>query len=104
MAGDVLTQFLDNPNRSVALMHRRCRAGASGPRSVGERLVTLLLEGDDGDTWWSCEPPPELARDDSGLLERYLAAAPQLPTAMFDHLYGELPADLAAQREALAND
>jgi pyruvate dehydrogenase E1 component alpha subunit len=34
--------------------------------------------------------------------DRYLATAPQPPTAMFDHLYDELPADLAEQRAALS--
>ena len=34
----------------------------------------------------------------------YLATPPLPPTAMFDHLYAELPAALAAQRAALAED
>jgi len=35
-------------------------------------------------------------------VERYLATAPQPPTAMFDHLYAELPPALADQRAELA--
>jgi len=42
-----------------------------------------------------------------GLVERaaetYLARAPDIPEAMFDHLYSRLPVDLAAQRAALSN-
>jgi pyruvate dehydrogenase E1 component alpha subunit len=34
--------------------------------------------------------------------EQYLAVAPEAPTAMFDHLYAQLPAELAAQRQAVA--
>ncbi len=34
--------------------------------------------------------------------EEYLATAAQPPTAMFDHLYAELPADLRGQRQDLA--
>ena len=33
-------------------------------------------------------------------VERYLAARPQPPEAMFDHLYAELPRALAEQRGA----
>ena len=36
--------------------------------------------------------------------DRYLSTALQPPTAMFDHLYSELPADLAEQRAALCNE
>lgn len=35
-------------------------------------------------------------------VEEYLATPPMPPTAMFDHLYAELPAALAAQRAELA--
>jgi pyruvate dehydrogenase E1 component alpha subunit len=35
-------------------------------------------------------------------VEEYLATPPMPATAMFDHLYAQLPAALAAQREAVA--
>jgi len=36
--------------------------------------------------------------------EQYLAIPPLPPTAMFDHLYAELPRALAAQRAALLGE
>jgi pyruvate dehydrogenase E1 component alpha subunit len=45
----------------------------------------------------TCSQEVEAAAD------RYLATAPQPPTSMFDHLYGELPADLAEQRAAVSD-
>jgi 2-oxoisovalerate dehydrogenase E1 component alpha subunit len=36
--------------------------------------------------------------------DRYLATAPQPPTAMFDHLFAELPQDLAKQRACLSDE
>jgi hypothetical protein len=72
------TDFLDDPSRSMALMHRRCRAGVTqrSPVASGGGLVsTIRVEGVDGDAGWSCFPPAELASREPELLERYLAAA-----------------------------
>jgi pyruvate dehydrogenase E1 component alpha subunit len=41
-------------------------------------------------------------REVEAAAEAYLATAPMPPSAMFDHLYAELPRELEAQREALS--
>jgi pyruvate dehydrogenase E1 component alpha subunit len=44
----------------------------------------------------------ECNRDVERAAQEYLATPPLPATAMFDHVYAELPADLAAQRESIA--
>jgi pyruvate dehydrogenase E1 component alpha subunit len=44
----------------------------------------------------------DCAREVDAAAEEYLAIPPQPPEAMFDHLFAELPAELAAQRRAAA--
>jgi len=62
--------------------------------------VRLYLSATAG---WSDQQEKALLDECGTLIERaaeaYLATPPQGPEAMFDHLYAELPADLAAQRD-----
>jgi pyruvate dehydrogenase E1 component alpha subunit len=44
----------------------------------------------------------DCVREVDAAAEEYLAIPPQPPEAMFDHLFAELPAELAAQRRAVA--
>jgi pyruvate dehydrogenase E1 component alpha subunit len=45
----------------------------------------------------------ECERNVNAEVDAYLASAPPPVTAMFDHLYAELPPDIAAQRDAAAS-
>ena len=66
------------------------------------RLRTYLTEAG----VWSKADEEQLVeainREIDGAVERYLAARPQPPEAMFDYLYAELPRALAEQRAAAA--
>ncbi len=66
------------------------------------RLRTFLSEAG---AWTKADEErltQELNRAIDDAVERYLAAPGQPPTAMFDHLYAELPQALAGQRRAVA--
>ena len=56
---------------------------------------------------WSKDEEEALLRDCDARVnaaaDAYLAIEPEPPRAMFDHLYAELPADLAAQAEEVAH-
>jgi pyruvate dehydrogenase E1 component alpha subunit len=66
------------------------------------RLRTFLA----GRQWWSKEDEEKLLADCRQQVEAakdaYLAAPPEPPTAMFDHLYASPPAPLKRQRAAIA--
>ncbi len=54
---------------------------------------------------WTDEQEKALLEECNALIEQaadaYLATPPQPPETMFDHLYAELPVEIAAQREAM---
>ena len=79
-AGQVSAQWASDP--VARLRHFLTEAGA-WTKADEERLVD------------------QLNREIDAAVERYLATPGQPPTAMFDHLYAELPRALAGQRMAL---
>ncbi len=46
----------------------------------------------------------DCAAEINAAADEYLTVQPQLPVAMFDHLYAKLPAELAAQRQEAATE
>jgi pyruvate dehydrogenase E1 component alpha subunit len=86
---------------------RRYRADdevkAAWAREPLKRLRTYLTArgawDDAKDKAWQ----EECDRNVNAEVDAYLASAPPPVTAMFDHLYAELPPDIAAQRDAAAS-
>jgi pyruvate dehydrogenase E1 component alpha subunit len=78
---DVSAHWKEDP---VARLRQYLTANAGWTREDEETLISACAEKVEAAT------------------EAYLASEPQPPTAMFDHLYAELPAELTEQRQAAA--